>query len=571
MKIEAETPLRSGPKEGTPARDFNMVVLLACLLTCMTLRLHLALTYEVNWDEFLNLSMVYDYLRGDLQEPLQTLFVHAFRWAPAVSTNEVDQIVAARVVMFACTAATTVCIVAVARRFMSWHAAMFAAFCFAAYSFTVRQGGSFRTDTMAACVLMAALWIIVARPRGTAWPILAGGLIGLAGMLTIKAIFYVPTIAAILLLALAGSGPARRPLRYGMIVAGTSMGTFALLFWLHAWSLDDPASAFSFLDRTTGKTLGLDDTVVLVRYLGAAVLYNPVVWIALVSGVLACLWRLWTGPRRVEAATLLSLGLPLLSLAVYSESYPYYHSFILAPAAVLCGAFLSRLNAAKASRLAVMGTLAVSIQFGVTYAGLLERDNRTQHLTLAVVHRMFAEPVPYIDRSSMVSSFPKTGFFLSDWGMLDYYREGEPLIARAIATDQPPFVLANRHMLEWQNLVPDRAGPAFLGLMRADIEALRAHYIPHWGWIYVAGKSFDDMAVGQARSFDIMVEGTYTIEAPGPVWLNGDVRHPGSHVTLDAGRHELRATVPGTVILRWGADLYRPRFPPPKAGLFTTF
>ena len=58
-------------------------LILLLIGVCMILRLGLAFSYEANWDEFLNLSMVYDHARGDLQDILQTLFVQVlagFTW-----------------------------------------------------------------------------------------------------------------------------------------------------------------------------------------------------------------------------------------------------------------------------------------------------------------------------------------------------------------------------------------------------------------------------------------------------------------------------------------------------------
>jgi hypothetical protein len=82
----------------------------------LALKLQLIFLQNVNWDEFLFLSMVHSAVRGDLAMALQTVHVHAFSWLPRVSANEVDQIMAARGVMFALQVGTSGLIYLVGRR-----------------------------------------------------------------------------------------------------------------------------------------------------------------------------------------------------------------------------------------------------------------------------------------------------------------------------------------------------------------------------------------------------------------------------------------------------------------------
>jgi len=549
---------------------FNAVFFLTLsLIVCMALRLLLTFVYEINWDEFLNLGMVYSFERGDLNESPVTGFVHGFRWLKYVSYNEVDQVIAARLVMFVLASLTLIFIVATARRFMPLYAALFAGLCFAVYTYTVRQGTSFRADTMAAGVLMPAVWIVATRPYKWQWAVLAGGLIGLSGMLTIKAIFYTPIIAALLMLNLAVPGPKAAAFRHGLIVAFTGLASFCLIFAAHWITLSDPVSIFAFLERVTGATLGFEGNHVLPRYFVPGLVDNPVFWISLILGLMTIGWRIAKARERIDAMKLLCFGFTLTTLLFYSESYPYYYPFILPPVAVLCGVGLAALNAKTGKRLALIGATAVVLKFGFNYSDVLRQHNRAQHQVVDVVHQMFPEPVAYIDRTSMVSSFPKKGFFLSVWGMLDYYNAGQPVIAEAIREDQPKFVLANRFMLEFENLVPERAGPEHYGFFLPDIVALRETYIPRWGKIYVAGKELL-IDPGEVQRFEVQIEGPYTIEASAPVTLNGEAFKPGSHVNLSAGEHSLTADVAGNVTLRWGVDLYRPDFDPPGR-LFTRF
>ena len=81
-----------------------------------------------------------------------------------------------------------------------------------------------------------------------------------------------------------------------------------------------------------------------------------------------------------------------------------------------------------------LAVLALALPVGMLlggighYAANLANQQRQQKETLDLVHRLFPEAVPYIDRCSMVSTFPKVGFFMSSLGMRFYHERGEPIM-----------------------------------------------------------------------------------------------------------------------------------------------
>lgn len=552
-------------------RQTANAALLAVLTGTLVLRCYLALVYEINWDEFLNLSMVHDFARGTLKEPLQTLFVRGFGWVSRISPNEVDQIIAARLVMLALTTGTVALIVWTARRFMPLHAALFAGLCFAAFSFGLRQGTTFRTDTMATTIVMASIAVLVRRPQSFGWAVAAGAAMGLAGMVTIKAVFHVPAVAGICLARLIPTGGRTRAFGLGVTVATAALLVFAGALLLHRAGLEVPASALSFLDRTTGRTLA-ESVSVFPRYWPAAVQENLVFTAALLAGTILTLGRLVVGHSWQTQLTVLSLLLPAASFAYYSESYPYFFPFVLAPASVLAGVALGALPAGAGQRVALAAALLICVQTILTGSKLAERDNHWQRQVLDVVHRMFPRPVAYIDHPSMVSSFPKVGFFMSGWGLADYYARGAPALPRPLIRDhQPRFILANQPMLSFQRLDPTRAGPRHGALLPADIEMLRGNFIPHWGPIAIAGKRIDLTDERRDRTFEIVIGGPHTVEAGGPVTIDGKIANPAEVVTLDPGPHTIESASPEVVTLRWGDNIYRPSEPAPEAPLFTGF
>src|SRR5262249_23162939 len=96
-------------------------------------------------------------------------------------------------------------------------------------------------------------------------------------------------------------------------------------------------------------------------------------------------------------------------------------------------------------------------------------------------------------------------------------------------------------------------------LLPADAAFLRENYLPHWGMIFVLGKTIEPPPAGGEKQFEILVSGDYRLEAAAGVTVDGQGRKGGDIVTLTAGSHDLMGDrAGGPVILRWAAAL-----PPP--------
>lgn len=305
-----------------------------------------------------------------------------------------------------------------------------------------------------------------------------------------------------------------------------------------------------------------------------ALIQNPVFWIAAGAGLVACAQALIRskGSDRVRWATLSSFAIILGSLFVYTETFAYYYPFMLAPVAVLCGVGFASAPDSKSRRLGAIACIPLALMVLSYYFLGLGKDTTAQRRTLEVIHQAFPEPTTYIDHASMVSAYPKRGFFMSHWGMTDYYRAGVPIMRSIIEQDQPRFLIANRRMLELDDLGPDEYGPRHFGLFKQDVATLKSNYIRHWGAIYVAGKKFSLSEALPSQAFDILIEGSYTLESPGPVMLDGRPTQPNDVITLANGPHHLRLLeAEGDVTLRWGNNLYRPGDPAPEGQLFNSF
>lgn len=537
-------------------------------------QLHLAFVHEINWDEFLHLSIVHEAARGELDRALQTAFAHAFGWVRWVADGEIDQIVAARLAMFGLMLGTVACVLAIGRHLLGLDAALLAAAAYVSFSFVVEHASSFRTDPLAAFLLMAALWLVITRPPDVVRTCIAATAIGLAGLVTIKSALYVPSISAVLLIGVACAGNRRAALLHALGLGALAGFVFFAGLALHKLSLAGTEPTIGGIGGAASKTLGERDFANAISAFVHAVRRNPVFWLLIAAGLgaaAACVVRS-RGAARARWAVVLACGAMLGSLLVYAHSFPYFYPFMLAPAVVLAGAAPMLMPARVRPMVAAFAGIGLALSLVSGYRVALGQDTQAQRQTLEVVHRMFPEPTPYIDRCSMVSSYPKTGFFMSAWGMWDYYRQGVPVMRGILERDQPKFLLANRRMLELDDLGPEEHGPAAFGLFREDIETLRANFIRHWGAIYVAGKRVELAGGGGEAAFEIVIEGRYTLESPGPVTIDGVPLAPGESVLLARGQHRMAA--PGesmTATLRWGESIYRPDEPAPRTPLFTGF
>ena len=551
----------------------------SAIAVLLALKFRLIFLQNINWDEFFFLSHVHSALRGDFAVLLQKLHVYAFAWLPYVSGNEVTQVIVARGVMFALQLGTCGFIFAVGRKLFGPAASVIGVLVYLTFSYTLDHGTSFRADPIAAFLLMAALWLIV-RDRGGAAELLAAGLLtALAGLVTIKSIFYVPTLA-LAVLCLRRDLPTHRHVVEFLILGVTAIASFALIYLAHRVLFAEPSgfSATGMVAGSAAKMIMLDQLFPRAGYLVISLFRDPVAWLLLLGGFAAAIAVAVGRPRRRRGLGYAGLGLPLLTLIFYRNAYPYYYVFMLAAPALLGALAIAEL-ARSLGRKSRAFQLALGLTFALltlSFAGQYLRDDfdRTaaQRQLIDVVHRMFPQPVPYIDRSSMVASFPKVGFFMSTWGMENYLASGRPVMRGLLESRKPVFLVANIDSLRL-DLPPEQAvGPDGYRLLQADYSILRDNFIHHWGAIWVAGKRLKAAAAGRAHRFEILIPGSYTVEAKAPVNIDGVERKPGATVELDKGQHTFAMpTAPATLILRWGVNLYRPAGVPVSDRLFVPF
>jgi hypothetical protein len=92
--------------------------------------------------------------------------------------------------------------------------------------------------------------------------------------------------------------------------------------------------------------------------------------------------------------------------------------------------------------------------------------------------------------------------------------------------------------------------------MDVDAAALRDNYIPHWGYIWVAGKQLNISR--DETKFKILTPGVYTIESDNNLKINGQSYKAGETVELGRATHIITSNTPQSIKLRWGDNLLRP-------------
>jgi hypothetical protein len=488
---------------------------------------------------------------------VQSIYVHVFTWLPGIDGNEIDRIVAGRLAMVACLAGSSLLLYAIVRRFVHREAALFGVLAYLSLTVVAQHGASFRADPLATLLSLLSVWLLLALPNRLVGAALAGITMAVAALVTVKILFYLVAIGAVLLCIASGF---RSFLRLALAFGIPFVGAATALYLLHdatlaAAPVGDPAAAASgagafeailrFADRVAGKMFVEDGLFPRWKEFLILLALNPLFWFMTVDGGVMAI----RGARRGGRADWLPLAiaLPLLAPILYRNAFFYFFAFILPPASLLIALSFEKYRArlqANAGRV-VRGMAAILVlglfAFGaVNYARLLPDRLAPQRATIAAVHRVFPEPVPYIDGFRVVASFPHAGFFMSSWGMDRYRAAGEPVFPALVDRDRPPMLLADSPSL-YGALVPGFAVSDERLLLPEDAQFLSDHYLQYWGMLFVAGKRFAVPAGGAGTGFTIAVTGDYRLEGAGPVRIDGRGFMPGDIVPLGAGTHRFEA------------------------------
>lgn len=529
----------------------------------LLLQLELVFNRPINWDEFFHLSEAYAFEQGHLTEVLQVLYARAFFWLPMLPLGAIDQIRVARLFMLGFELFTLCAIYGMARHFSGRLLAALATLAYLTGGYVFLHGFSYRADPMAAAFLMGSLWLLLSS-RLDAKAILAAALLAaLALLATIKVVFYAPAFAAIAWLRWREAEQPRDMLRRLLMLAAAAGVLGLLLIGATVYSLPNIPQA---ADGGAVKTIANSGTMMFdeglfprPHYIFGAMAAAPFLAGLVFAAPMAVVQAPMSRTSRIAIA---SLMLPLASILLYRNAFPYFYAFILPPVMVgvafAIGQVLDRVSVRTLLIALVANALAISF---VTPRAILT----TQQQVLAAVHEIFPEPVAYFDFPGMIPDFPKANFFMSTWGMRRYWVGREERFVDVMAREPVPLLILNEEVLERNQL----AGKPARELDAADAKALREGFVPHWGPLWVAGRRFPiDHAEGD---FYIYTPGVYTVEGAASVRIDGRHYRSGDILTLGRGNHRFERLADGEAGLRWGRHLKRPARPFDGNRLFKDF
>lgn len=544
------------PPERGPAAHASHRALIACIAAVVAMQVWLVFHKSFNWDEFFHFSQVYELKQGRLARDLQVLHARLFAWAALVPGGLVRQLEAARLGMLGCELAAAAALAGLARRFAGTEAALLAALAWLGGGYVFLHGFSFRADPMATAALMIALWLIGTRRLNLATAIMVGALIGVAGVMTVKSAIYAPCFAGLAWLRLREAEDRRGALLRLALVPVAAAAAFALTLALHRIGLA--------LDHSAAESVGADRSRFFQEglfpqwpFMLRQAIFAPALAIAVLAAPFA--WRR-AGLEPAERVALAGFLLPLLTLALYRNAFPYYYVFLLAPAAVAAAPLLRLLRARYG--LAVLLALLMASPLGLLVSEPRAEMER-QKTTIAWLEELEPKPVSYLSWSGIVPAYPRVFDFLTTGiGIERYFRQGQPRLAEAIHAGTLRFIVADHPVIA--EALAGRPIPNTFPA--ADIEAMRRNFVQRAGAVWLPGLR----ACPGQTALAVDVAGTYTPDGSG-LAIDGKLLTAGKPFALSQGSHTLSAPAGACVTLWAGSRIP----PPPRASvdgpLYTLF
>lgn len=534
---------------------------------------------NLNWDEFFFLSHIYSVARGETIQPLQTFYVRLFGWLPSLGGDEISQIMVARGLFVLLLGLSMFFLYRISERFFSRTAALFAVAISLSVTNIINHGPSFRFDTLTLFLVMFALFALL--KKDLRWWLAAAISTALAMLVTVKTVFFLPAILAFALRAAAQEKWSRAFIIRAAVSAATAVIVFAGLFLLHL-SLLGPgilggaAEAGEMLAVSGGKMLGAGFLVPRLPTLLISLMQNPAQWAILLVGTVMAVLALRQREQRWKAAVVLALALLLFTPLIYRNAFAYFYVTILPPAAIASGYFVEAYRrraetpGGGSARLLILAPLLIALLLDAGYYRSRLSDQRIAQIeTVQLVHALFPEPVPYIDRNAMIASFPKAGFFMSSWGVENYRSEGRPVMEALLREKAPVFLLANTLLLDLRGGGGAGRLDQYRLLLGEDFRTLEKNFIHFWGIVYLAGKRFD-FAEDSSRRFEILLPGPYTLEATGGAIIDGALVEPSMVINLAKGKHLIEASPGlGLALLVYGNNPKRPDSEPTAQPIYT--
>lgn len=525
-------------------------ILWGVVLLLLVLHLSTALQRAINWDEYYHYSLLEVFARGEYVQPLQTLYVRAFAWVTDIPGSEIDHIIVVRLFMFGCLAVTALSIAGIVTSLSSRTTGLICAACYLSAGLVLHHGTAFRTDIMTAALLSAALWLLATSRLSWKSISLMGFLVGIAGMVTIKAILWLPAFAGMGLIRWHSEG--WKPLLLARLLFATVMAglTFVAVYFFHSESVAPiPDTAAGTLINSASRRM------FVVPYFEKAPVILTAAFTALPLAILVIalpfvLLKSHQAPAR-KLGVLGLWGLVLVPL-VYVNSYPYFYTFILPPLAVsiylAVDAGLKRYSAVGIA--IVLGFNGV-LNWAVDERGILQN----QRLVLDVIKQTIPGPVTYFDCCASIATWPNGNGFRTAWGVDQYLAAGRPAFRARMEAEPVPLLIAGG----WARQAFQKSG-RIDDFLPEDAHALRETYVQFWGPLYLAGVQLGPF---QQKAWSALVPGAYTVR--GSLTIDGVQFADGDVLNVERGTMAIQETSGAPALLIWGRQIEKPKMAPPTS------
>lgn len=537
---------------------------------------------NINWDEFLYLAKIYDYQSGRHVSPLQSFYIHFFGWLTNISGTEIKQIIIARyvqlIILFCCMGI----VYSIASKYAYRLEALFSVFLALGFTDVIRHGFSFRADPICLFFFLVSIYLLLKDRKVAA--VFSGIFLAIGFLISIKTIFYIPTF---LLLFITFFFTKKNPTQTSnviLIFLVSSFCSLSILYFLHNLILSSHLAELPQALTESQSTIAAAGAKVLWTgnffprrdFIYRSLVENFSTWYVILFGIYFSCKKIFSFRGEWRYIFLFGFTLQLFTLIFYRNAFPYFFVFIVPQALIISCAYtnLKELYPKKIGKRISAILIILPVSIALINSVKLIRYQLTDRIEpqrelVNLVHQLFPDPVPYIDRNYMIASFPQVGFWMSSWGMESYRQIGIPILKNSLKDQQPKFLIANTNALKIDDEKCFGENESLYRLLDEDFIALKENFVHHWGLLYLPGKYFNNLRKVKNIIFEIIIEGEYTVESDGNLEIDGEVANLGDVIYLEKGRHSIKSIDAGSVVLRFGSHSYRPDNYPSDKPIYT--
>lgn len=537
-----------------------------------SINLFLVFRININWDEFYFLARIYSFKAGTLDNLFQSFHVYIFYFLTFIGENEIHQILIARIIMLVLNISTIILIYKISKVFFSKTVSYLVVLNIASlYSF-LRYGPGFRADGVILFLVTLSLYFLVKHEKKI-YMVLAGLIAGLSFVITMKFIFHLGGL--VICMGLYYFYYNRKYKNQIIIFLISSCLTVIFIILLHFIAIHnavpfhidmDSKGVLKNLHHTFDKVILTSKFFPRIFFFKRAMITDFLFVLFSFLGTCIYLINIKENIRsNNKIIFIMSTFFPVLSILFYRNAFPYYYCLIFPLFGLFSGYFfrlilnvINKLGYKKGYRLFYV-FFVIAFALTIFYFNLEKRDELSyQKQVVETVHKMYPEPVVYIDRCSMIPSFPKVGFFMSTWGLENYRERKIPLLKKLIRKYEPKLLIANSPGLintKKNNLI-----------FKEDKEVLFSSYVKYWGPLYVPGKKFEVLNGNEEIIFTNFIPGNYLLTSNNKVAVNGVEIFPNGKFYLKKGRNVIASKRDiKNVTFCWNELKYNPSKIKPKS------